>query len=90
MTNVGFSIRGSCRRIATRYAIDSDLPDPCVCQITPILRLPSGCVAAKRFLHREAHAKKLVILRALLVDLVVDDLERDEVPDVIEQSFHWK
>ena len=61
--------------------MDSDLPEPVVCQMTPSRR--SSRRGGSRPLCRGlADGEELVVLRALLGDLLIGDLERDEVADV--------
>ena len=58
----------------------SDLPDPCVCQITPPLRRPSRSNCLARF-HRGPHAEELLVAG----DLALAAVEYREAPYQVEQ-----
>lgn len=46
---MGFSRAGCFMILAVKNTIESDLPLPCVCQMTPIFRSPSSAVALTLF-----------------------------------------
>ena len=60
----------------TRKTIDSDLPEPVVCQMTPSRRSSRRGRGLDRLRRGLADGEELVVLRALLGDLLVGDLER--------------